>query len=404
MMALNRYRLRHLVDDKKNRGAKLANQLLQRPDRLLGVVLVGNNIVNIFASAIATVLAVRLVGTTGYALGPALLIPVILIFAETAPKTYAAIRPEKIALPAAYILTPLLKILSPVVSLVNKISNTLLIPLGITIGKSAQSQLSQDELRSIVHEAGTAISTNHQKMLIGILDMEQVTVDDIMLPRGEIAGIDLDDPIADIIDQLTHCQVTRLVVYRGDIDNVVGVLHTRSILRVLSKKTELTTDELEKQTGEPYFLTQGVSLYTQMLRFQKDKQRAGLVIDEYGVVQGMVTLDDILEEIIGEFTTDIQTFSQDIQPQEDGSYLIDGRMTLRDVNKQLNWSLPTRGPKTVNGAVLEHLEDIPEQGTSFRLGAYVFEVTQIAGQAVKKVKIYPKTQAETDDDETTTEF
>ncbi len=389
MMALNRYRLRHLVDDGKKRGAKLANQLLKRPDRLLGVVLVGNNIVNIFASAIATVLAVQLVGSTGYALGPALLIPIILIFAETAPKTYAAIRPEKIAFPAAYILTPLLKLLLPVVSLVNKISNALLIPLGVTtIDKSEQPQLSQDELRSIVHEAGTAISSNHQNMLLGILDMEQVTVEDIMLPRGEIAGIDLDNPMNDIIDQLIHCQHTRLVIYRGGIDNVVGMLHTRRILRVLGKKIDLTPDELEKQISEPYFLMQGVSLYTQMLRFQKDKQRAGLVIDEYGVVQGMVTLDDILEEIIGEFTTDVQTFSQDIQPQEDGAYLIDGRMTLRDLNKQLNWSLPTDGPKTVNGFILEHLEQIPEMGTSFRIDEYIFQITQIADNAVKKVKVF----------------
>ena len=388
MMALNRYRLRHLVKE-NHRGATLVNTLLERPDRLLGLILVGNNIVNIFATSIITVISVRLVGPVGYVVGPALLIPVILVFAETAPKTYAAIRPEKVAFSSAYILTPLLKVCYPIVWIVNKMSNTLLIPFGINTRKSEETSLSQDELRTIVHEAGAAISTNHQDMLLSILDMEKVTVDDIMVPRNELVGINLNDSIADIIDQLTHCQHTRLVVYRENIDNIVGMLHVRRILRILGRKTEFNIDELEKLTNEPYYLPEGTHLHTQMLKFQKNKRRTGLVVDEYGVLQGMVTLDDILEEIIGEFTTDLQNFNQDIIAQEDGSFFVDGGTTVRDINKQLNWNISTEGPKTVNGIIVEHLEDIPEKGTSLRIGDYTFEITQVVDNAVKKVKIFP---------------
>lgn len=388
MMTLNRYRLRHLVKN-KHRGAILANSLLEKPDRLIGVILFGNNVVNFLAAAIATVIGFRLLGNYGAAASPFIIAIVFIIFAETAPKTYAMIRPEKIAFPAAYVLTPLLYICYPIVFILNKISNSLLIPFGINVRNTEQSPLSQDELRTIVHEAGGVISSNHQKMLLGILDMEKVTVDDIMIPRNELVGINLNDPITDIIEQLTHSQHTRLVVYRENLDNVVGMLHARQVLRILNRGTEFNSDELEKLTIEPYYLPEGTPLHTQMLKFQQQKRRTGLVVDEYGVVQGMVTLDDILEEIIGEFTTDIQTFNQDIQAQKDGSFFVDGGTTIRDINKQLNWDLPTEGPKTINGVILEHLEDIPEAGTSLRIKEYIFEVTQVVDNAVKKVKIFP---------------
>lgn len=388
MMTLNRYRLRHLVKN-KHRGAILANSLLEKPDRLIGVILFGNNVVNFLAAAIATVIGFRLLGNYGAAASPFIIAIVFIIFAETAPKTYAMIRPEKIAFPAAYVLTPLLYICYPIVFILNKISNSLLIPFGINVRNTEQSPLSQDELRTIVHEAGGVISSNHQKMLLGILDMEKVTVDDIMIPRNELVGINLNDPITDIIEQLTHSQHTRLVVYRENLDNVVGMLHARQVLRILNRGTEFNSDELEKLTIEPYYLPEGTPLHTQMLKFQQQKQRTGLVVDEYGVVQGMVTLDDILEEIIGEFTTDIQTFNQDIQAQEDGSFFVDGGTTIREINKQLDWDLPTEGPKTINGVILEHLEDIPEAGMSLRIKGYIFEVTQVVDNAVKKVKIFP---------------
>ncbi len=388
MMALNKYRLRHLVKD-KHRAATLVSKLLEKPDRLIGVILFGNNVVNFTAAAIATVIGFRLLGDYGVAASPFIIAIIFIIFAETAPKTYAAIRPEKIAFPSAYILTPLLKLCYPIVYIINKISNALLIPLGINTDNIEDKPLSQDELRLIVHEAGAAISSNHQDMLLGILELEKVTVDDIMVPRNELVGIDLDDSIADILEQLTHCQHTRLIVYRGNIDNIVGMLHIRRVLRILGRKKAFNIDELEKLTIEPYYLPEGTPLHTQMLKFQEQKRRTGLVVDEYGVLQGMVTLDDILEEIIGEFTTDLQTFNQDIQPQEDGSFFVDGSTTIRDINKRLDWELPTEGPKTINGVILEHLEDIPEAGTSLRINGYTFEITQVVDNAVKKVKILP---------------
>ncbi len=388
MMALNKYRLRHLVKD-KHRAAILASKLLEKPDRLIGVILFGNNVVNFLAAATAIVIGFRLLGNYGAAASPFIIAIIFIIFAETAPKTYAAIQPEKIAFPSAYILTPLLKLCYPIVYIINKISNTLLIPLGINTDNIEDKPLSQDELRMIVLEAGGAISSNHQNMLLGILDMEKVTVDDIMVPRNELIGIDLDDSVADILEQLTHCQHTRLIVYRENMDNVVGMLHVRRVLRILNRKTGFSLDELEKLTIEPYYLPEGTPLHTQMLKFQQRKRRTGLVVDEYGVVQGMVTLDDILEEIIGEFTTDIQTFNQDIQPQEDGSFFVDGGTTIRDINKQLDWDLPMGGPKTINGVILEHLENIPESGTSLRMESYIFEITQVVDNAVKKVKIFP---------------
>jgi Mg2+/Co2+ transporter CorB len=388
MMALNKYRLRHLVKD-KHRAATLVSKLLEKPDRLIGVILFGNNVVNFLAAAIATVIGFRLWGDYGVAASPFIIAIIFIIFAETAPKTFAAIRPEKIAFPSAYILTPLLKLCYPIVFVINKISNALLIPFGINTKNMEEAPLSQDELRSIVHEAGAVISSNHQDMLLGILELEKVTVDDIMVPRNELVGIDLDDSIADILEQLTHCQHTRLIVYRENMDNVVGMLHVRRVLRILGRVKEFNVNELEKLTIEPYYLPEGTPLHTQMLNFQQQKRRIGLVVDEYGVLQGMVTLDDILEEIIGEFTTDLQTFNQDIQPQDDGSFYVDGGTTLREINKQLDWELPTEGPKTINGVILEHLEDIPEAGTSLRINGYTFEITQVVDNAVKKVKIFP---------------
>jgi len=388
MMALNRYRLRHLVRD-KHRAATLVSKLLEKPDRLIGVILFGNNVVNFLAATIAAIIGFRLWGNFGVAASPFIIAIIFIIFAETAPKTYAVIRPEKIAFTSAYILTPLLRLFYPIVFVINKISNTLLIPFGIDTKKNEESPLSQDELRSIVHEAGAAISSNHQDMLLGILELEKVTVDDIMVPRNDLVGIDLDDSVADILEQLTHCQHTRLIVYRENIDNIVGMLHIRRVLRILGRVKEFNIDELEKLTIEPYYLPEGTPLHTQMLKFQQQKRRTGLVVDEYGILQGMVTLDDILEEIIGEFTTDLQTFNQDIQAQEDGSFFVDGGTTLREINKQLDWELPTDGPKTINGVILEYLEDIPEAGTSLRMNGYTFEITQVVDNAVKKVKIFP---------------
>ncbi|MFT5133046.1 MAG: Mg2+/Co2+ transporter CorB [Gammaproteobacteria bacterium] len=394
MMALNRYRLRHMAED-KHRGALLAEALLKRPDRLIGLILLGNNLVNIFAASLATVIAIELIGELGIAVAPILLTVVILIFAEVAPKTLAALYPERIAFPAAYILTPLGKLLYPFVWVINKVANTLLRLIGVNVEEMEETQITREELRTVVLESGHMIPKRHQKMLISILDLENITIDDIMVPRAEIVGIDLNDSPSEIIELLSHAQHTRLPVYRDNIDNIVGILHVRRIPRILKtqEKEEFSIADLESVTIEPYFAPLGTPLHTQLQNFQRQKRRIGLVVDEYGNIQGLVTLEDILEEIVGEFTTDLQTYSQDILLQEDGSFIIDGTATLREINRQLEWDLPVDGPKTLNGLILEQLQSIPEQGTSLRLGDLTMTITQAVDNAVKKVSIKKLQQA-----------
>jgi len=386
MMALNRYRLRHLAKD-GHRSAIIVNNLLNKPDRLLGLILFGNTLVNLAAASVATIIGLRLSGETGIAVATAILTVVILIFAEVAPKTVAALYPERIAFPASYILLLLGKILYPLIWIINRIGNGLLELVGLNPRARQEMRLSLQELRTVVMEAGNMIPLRHQRMLISILDLENVTVDEIMVPRNEIIGIDLNDPPADIFEMLTHCQHTRLPIFRDNIDNIVGMIHVRRIPRILRDKEEFTIAELEKITRDPYFVPLGTPLHTQLMNFQRQKYRLGLGVDEYGVIQGLVTLEDILEEIVGEFTTDIQTSHQDIHPQEDGSYVIDGGVTLRDINRQLQWNLPTDGPNTLNGLILERLESIPESGTSLRVEDFAMEIMQVADNAVKTVRI-----------------
>ena len=388
MMAINRYRLRHLAAD-KHRGATLVEALLKRPDRLIGLILLGNNLVNIFAASLATVIAIRMIGEVGIAVAPILLTMVILVFAEVAPKTLAALYPERIAFFSAYILTPLGKLLYPFVWVINKIANSLLLPLGINVEEMEKTPISREELRIVVLEAGHMIPRRHQKMLINILDLENITIDEIMVPRNEIVGIDLNDSPGKITELLSHGQHTRLPVYRDNVDDIVGVLHVRKFPRILKSqdKMDFSSEELESLCVEPYFSLLGTPLHTQLRNFQKQKRRIALVVDEYGNIQGLVTLEDILEEIVGEFTSDLQNFSQDIHPQEDGSYIVDGATTLREINRQLDWDLPVDGPKTLNGLILEQLQSIPEQGTSLRLANVTMTITQAADNAVKKVRI-----------------
>jgi len=387
MMALNRYRLRHLVKD-KHRSAILVSKMLERPDRLLGLILFGNNLVNIFAASIVTIIAIKLVGDIGALPASLILTAIILVFAEVAPKTLAAMHPERIAFIFVYILLPLSYLLYPFIWMINQCANGLLASLGIKPDKNKSNlSLSSDELRTVVDESGKLIPRRHKKMLLGILDLSNVTVEDIMVPRNDIVGLDLNAPHADIIELLSNCQHTRMPLYRDNIDNIVGMLHVRYIPRVLKDPDEFTSEKLQKISREPYFVPLGTPLHTQLVNFQRMKRRIGLVVDEYGVIQGLVTLEDILEEIVGEFTTDMQTFDKDIHPQEDGSYMINGTTMLRDINKQLGWDLPADGPKTLNGLILEQLEDIPEPGTSLRIGDFALEITQAIGNAVKTVQI-----------------
>jgi Mg2+/Co2+ transporter CorB len=386
MMAINRYRLRHLAA-KKHKGAQRVSELLERPDRLIGVILLGNTFANILASSIGTVIFVEFLGDAGIAVAATLLTIIILIFGEVTPKTLAALYPEKVAFPASAVIRPLLTLLYPLVWLLNTFSNNIMWLLGIVPQKDAQ-HLNTDELRAVVHEAGGLISSSHQKMLLGILDLENVSVEDIMVPRHEIVGIDLDSSLETITEQLANCQHTRLPLYRESIDDVVGMIHTRKILRLFNNQ-ELTRESLMQAVKDLYFIPEGTPLNTQLLNFQRHKQRIGMVVNEYGDIQGLVTLEDILEEIIGEFTTSPDMLSPNIHPQSDGSFLVDGSITVRELARVMKWNLPNEGPRTLNGLILEYLEMIPESGTSLLLEGHPIEIVHVANNAVKMVRIFP---------------
>ncbi len=381
MMSLNRYRLRHLAKQ-GHKGAARANKMLERPDQLIGVILIGNNFVNIFASAIATVIATRLWGDAGIAIATGLLTLVILIFAEVTPKTLAAIYPERIAFPASVILKPLLTIIYPVVWSVNLVSNSILKMFGLNEYTLDADHLSREELRTLVHESATRIPVRHRKMLLSILDLENVTVEDIMVPRSDISGIDIEDDIEQILEQLKAAQHTRLPVFRGDIDNLIGILHLRNVAKILSQET-VNKAAILQHCRDPYFIPEGTSLNTQLLNFQKIKRRIGFVVDEYGDIIGLAALEDILEEIVGEFTTDVAATSPDITPLEKNCYLINGSVSVRTINRVLGWAFPTNGPKTLNGLILEALESIPEYPTCLRLHGYNVEIKQVRGNVVK---------------------
>ena len=389
MMSLNRYRLRHLAKS-KHKGAMRSVKLLEKPDRMIGTILTGNNLVNFAAAALATIISQRLwpdnpdlavfVNTILFTL-------IVLIFAELTPKTLAAIAPEKIAFPASSILLWLQWALHPAVWFVNTIANWLLKLVRVDVANATPDNLSTEELRTVVREAGSMIPKRHQHMLISILDLEKMTVNDIMVPRNEVVGIDLDDPLSDIIQQLRTTQHTRLPVFRGDINNVVGVLHTRNISRFLSSG-EYLKEDIEKLSREPYFIPESTPLHTQLFNFQKYQRRIALVVDEYGDVHGICTLEDILEEIVGEFTTDVAAASSpDVHPQEDGSFIIDGTAFVRDVNKSMHWELPIDGPKSVSGLIVEYLEHIPEPPVCLRIGRYRIEIMQIKDNTIRSAKV-----------------
>jgi Mg2+/Co2+ transporter CorB len=396
LMALNRYRLKHMAD-KGHRGAIKARQLLKRPDRILGLILIGNNVVNFVAAAIATIIGFRLYGGVGAAASPFVVTFVFLIFAEVTPKTLAALYPERIALPASYIYTPSLKLLYPFVWLINTLSNGLLKLLRVDPKKAGQDALDTDELRSVVHEARTMIPGKHADMLLSILDLENITVEDIMIPRNDIVGIDLCDDWADIVQQINNIHRTRIIVYNGSIDETIGFLHMRKALNLFARD-ELNRQTLESMIREPYFIPNGTALTQQLLNFQKNRRRSGLVVDEYGSIQGLVTLEDILEEIVGQFTTDTIVRNIEMHMQDDGSCVIEGSTHIRDINRQLGWALPTDGPKTLNGLILEHLEMIPEPGTSLLIANYPVEITRITNNAVQAARVSPALKTAEDDE------
>lgn len=384
MMSLNRYRLKHLQKN-QHKGSIRAGKLLERPDRLIGLILIGNNLVNVFASAITTVIAIRLWGDAGIFIAGGVLTLVILVFAEITPKTIAALHPERVAFPASMILLPLLKILYPLVALMNSFTNALLRIFGVDPNKQSDEHVSSDELRTIVTEAGKLIPARHRGMLLNILDLEEVSVDDIMVPRNEVYGIDLDDSDEDILNCIQTSAHTRLPVWKEDINNIVGMLHMRNISKVIHNNS-IDRAALEDEMDKPYFVPETTPLHTQLLNFQNKKQPLGVVVDEYGDVLGLVALEDILEEIVGEFTSNLTEIADSIYPQRDGSYIIDGTANIREINKSLEWVLPTDGPKTLSGLMLEYLESFPDGNAGLAIGSYRLEILALEGNVVQAVK------------------
>ncbi|MEO9943946.1 MAG: HlyC/CorC family transporter [Paraglaciecola sp.] len=390
MMSINRYRLKHL-ENEGHKGAIRVQKLLQRPDRLIGLILIGNNLVNIAAASVATILCLRLFGEFwGLIAANIGLTIVILIFAEVTPKTLAALYPEKISFPSSIILLPLMFILYPFVYLINGICNGLLAIIRVNPRNNDGENLSREELRTVVHEAGTLIPKKHQDMLVGILDLEKVTAEDIMVPRSDIVAIDINNEWKDIQRKLVNAQHTRVLLYRDSIDDAVGFVHVRDALRLLSKD-QFTKATLLRAVRDIYFTPESTPLHTLMYKFQAAKERIGLVVDEYGDIQGLVTLEDILEEIIGDFTTSfLPDHSKEANLQQDGSFLIDGSANIRELNKELDWNFPTEGPKTLNGLILEYLEDIPETNISLRIAGYPIELIEMKDNMVKTVRVLPE--------------
>ncbi|HUX62901.1 HlyC/CorC family transporter [Sulfuricella sp.] len=387
MMALNRYRLKHMAK-RGHRGAKLTMQLLEKTDKLLGVILLGNNLLNAAAAALVTVITVRLMGESEFALtiGTLSVTFLILVFSEITPKVLAAAYPERIAIPASYILAPLLKLFYPVVWFVNLFVRSLLWLLHLT-PSSVTTALNMEELRTLVLEAGHYIPPKHQSIFLNLFELENVSVDDVMIPRNQIEAIDLDAPEEMIREQLATSHHTRLPVYRGRLDNIVGVIHIRHVLHQV-RNNEINTEMLQEIVREPYFIPAGTSLFSQLQHFQENRHHIGLVVDEYGELLGLVSLEDILEEIVGEFASR-PTAHGGIYPQDDGSWLVDGGCSLRDLNRKLKLNLPLDGPKTLNGLILEHFEDIPEAGTSFKIDGHTLEIVQTQDRIVKVVRIFP---------------
>jgi Mg2+/Co2+ transporter CorB len=387
LMAINKYRLRHLAN-MGHRGAKLAQALLRKPDRLIGLILLGNNLVNIMAASIATIIGIRLFGTNGVWIASLILTVVILIFSEVAPKTLAAVHPERVAFPASYILYVLLKVLYPVVWLVNGLANLVLKPFRVHTNVELMEHLNREELRTLVKEGGKQIPDDHQRMLVNILDLEQATIEDVMIPRQDIVGIDLDDDWDEILRQLTSTVYTRMPVFRDSIDHVEGLLHIRTVIAKLAHG-ELTYDDLKRAVRRPYFIPEGTALTQQLLEFQRRERRMGLVVDEYGDIQGLVTLDDILEEIVGEYTPESRARTREIRLLDDGSYLVDGGVSLRTLNRTLDWALPEDEASTLNGLLLEELGEIPTGKASLKIGPHIMTILEIKENVIGKVLIKP---------------
>lgn len=385
MMSLNRYRLRHLVK-KNNKQACRVNQLLAHPDKLLSVVLIGNTLANIVASTVGTLIGQRWNGDAGVAIATALLTLVILIVAEMVPKTLAALYPQRVAFATALPLMILQYILSPLVYLVSRVATGILRLFGVSIERVQKEALTGEELRSVVHEAGGLLPIEHTSMLISLLDLESARVEDIMVPKADVVGIDLDLPWSKLLEQLETAQHTRLPLYRGSMDQLVGMIHLRDVLNLMLS-AELDLQGLINIADKPYFIPEATPLNVQILNFQKMKRRSCFVVDEYGDLQGLVTMEDILEEVVGDFTTDIAALSKDITFQIDGAVMVDASITLRNLNRALGWQLRSLGPRTLSGLIIEHLGYIPPADSCLIIEHYDIEILKVADNMIKSVRM-----------------
>jgi Mg2+/Co2+ transporter CorB len=395
MMALNRYRLKALVR-LGHRGAQIASELLSRTDKLLGVVLLGNNLINAGAATLVTVIAIRLFGEDRYVLMAATLVItfLILVFSEITPKVVGAAYADRIAPVASYVLKPLLWVLYPIVWFVNLFVAPLLFVFRVKTKAGDQSQrLSMEELRLLVLESGHFVPKKHQSILVNLFDLETITVEDVMTSRAQIEAIDLEAPLGTIIAQLSTAYHTRLPVYRGELGNIAGILHLRKVLRLMQSNT-LDRAGLEQLLAQPYFIPATTPVFTQLQYFQENRQRIALAVDEYGEIQGLVTMEDIIEEFVGEFTTTAPVKSMTYQWEKDGSALVEGASSLRELNRKLGLALPLAGPKTLNGLILEHLQDIPEAGVSMKIADVPMEIVQTQDRVVRTVRLFRPRAAE----------
>jgi Mg2+/Co2+ transporter CorB len=396
LMTLNRYRLRHKAKS-GHRGAKLAEQLLQKPDRLIGLILLCNNLVNVLAVQLVTIIALRLGSPFWLAASGFIFTIVLLIFAEVTPKTLAALQPERVALPATFIYYPLARILAPFVWLISIFANGLLRLFGVNVKDGDRDHLTVEELRTLVTEAGALLPRRRHQMLVGILELQDITVDDIMVPQNEIIGIDLNDDWDEIRDTIRTSAYTRLPVFRDSIDDVIGILHMKRLVH--AGLEQLSKQDLMGLVEDPYFVPEGTPLNKQIMQFQRARQRTAFIVDEYGDIQGLVTLEDILEEIVGEFTSEPTPTHADVRKDDKSGYVVQGSANIRALNRMMNWHLPTDGPKTLNGLIVETLEAIPKQGTGLMLNDYPIEILKTSDSIVQSVRINsPLPTAETEKD------
>ncbi|MFB9087306.1 HlyC/CorC family transporter [Erwinia tracheiphila] len=390
MMTLNRYKLRHQAKN-GDRAARRVEKMLRRPDRLLSLVLIGNNLVNILASALATIVGMRIHGDEGVAIATGILTFCVLVFAEVLPKTIAALYPEKVAFPSSILLGPLQLIMMPLVWLLNTITRILMRLVGMRTEGAANSALSKEELRTIVYESRSLMSRRNQDMLLSVLDLEKVNVDDIMVPRNDIVGININDDWKSIVRQLTHTPHGRIVLYRDSLDDTISMLRVREAYRLMTEKKEFTKEVMLRSADEIYYVPEGTPLNVQLVKFQRNKKKAGLVVDEYGDIKGLVTIEDILEEIVGDFTTSMSSnLAEEVVPQNDGSVLIEGSANVRELNKAFNWKLPEDEARTVNGMILEAIEDIPLPDTTIHISHYSIDILDVQENMIKQVRITPQ--------------